>query len=131
MIDLSGTLSNSAVPGRSTVDLILTNVPFSKKDDCLTWLIRTNIPFLALVPFHTVTKKSFLNDIVSKMKSEEDLQIIIVSGRIRFEKENGERMPKTASFPCVWVARGINKLQEKHKLVFRDKNVAKVNITYV
>lgn len=99
---------DAPAPPQVDCDVILTNVPFAQKDAAVRWLVRTGLPFVALVPFHTVTKKSFVRDAVAALG--DDLEVIVVSGRIRFESADGVRMPRTASFPCVWIASGLGRL---------------------
>ncbi len=90
-------------------DIIVTNGPFSRKYDVLKWLISTEKPFCSLFPLSIITTKKF-----HKIPGTDNLQYILPTGRIRFEKD-GEPMKGSAIYACVWITSGMDL---KEKMIF-------------
>nr|QOI90326.1 hypothetical protein HWQ62_00189 [Pyramimonas orientalis virus] len=76
-------------------DMIVSNVPFSKKKEILTKLKEINKPFILIMPASTMFT-NYLREIFKK----NEIQIIIPPKRMHFEK-NGVVLKRT-SFDCCY-----------------------------
>lgn len=93
-------LNNQCEP--DTYDIIVTNPPFSQKDQILRWLIDLDKPFCVLFPMTMITTKKFL-----KLIKDKDIKFILPSGRIRFER-NGEPLKSSSFYTCIWITRYLD-----------------------
>jgi len=83
-----------------TYDIIITNPPYSLKDDFLKRAFELKKPFMFLLPITTLEGKNR-----SKMFKEYGIQVIIPNTRFNFMKKEGK---KGAWFQTSWFCFGLN-----------------------
>lgn len=82
-------------------DMIISNVPFSKKREILTRLKEIDKPFILIMPASTMFTR-YIKDVFEK----NEIQIIIPDKRMHFEK-NGVILKRT-SFDCCYFCYKMN-----------------------
>lgn len=77
-------------------DMIVSNIPFSKKKEVLTRLKQIDKPFMLIMPASTMFTQ-YLRDIFE----ENEIQIILPKTRMHFEK-NGKILKRTSFDSCYF-----------------------------
>ena len=80
-------------------DIVISNIPFSCKEDCVKLGFELEKPFIMLMPIDSLASKWI-------KKYFDKLQFIIPSGRYSFLK-NGEKT-KGCWFDTMWICHGLN-----------------------
>ena len=84
-------------------DIIISNIPFSLKKECLELFITLNKPFIMLCPVDILVRE-YMNKYFHK------LQFIIPKKRYNFYKKNQKK--SSSWFDTMWICYGL-KLKEK------------------
>ena len=80
-------------------DILISNIPFSLKKQCVELCFKYNKPFILLMPIDALGSK-WIKSFWDK------LQFIIPNGRYKFLKK--KEMTKSAWFDTMWVSSGLN-----------------------
>tara|TARA_B100000795_G_C22742724_1_gene416071 strand:+ start:441 stop:1136 length:696 start_codon:yes stop_codon:yes gene_type:complete len=93
--------SNKVPEFAKTANLIITNPPYSGKLKAKTteWLHVLGIPFMSLMPVDAITNKNWRETL-----KDATIQLIVPSGRVKFESESGLKQPPQGS---AWYCKGI------------------------
>lgn len=83
-------------------DYIITNPPFSKKDEFLTRCYELGKPFALLLPF-TALEGKYRQSLYKKY----GLQVLVLPKRPDFEYPDGN-FKRKPWFPCAWFTNGFN-----------------------
>ena len=89
-------------------DMIVSNIPFSKKKEVLTKLREINKPFMLIMPASTMFTQ-YLREIFK----QNEIQIIIPKTRMHFEK-NGKVLKRTSFDSCYF----CYKMNLKHDIIW-------------
>ena len=79
-------------------DVVITNPPFSSKYKIMSRLVENNIPFILVLPLHSINTLSFRKCFNNDMK---DVSVIIPKGRLQYI-QNG-KLKKSPSFESCFV----------------------------
>lgn len=93
-------LTDAFGPAVSPVDAIVTNPPFSLKDEFLARCYELNLPFALLLPF-TALEGQFRQALYRK----HGLEIIFLPRRVNFETPSGKG--SGSWFPVMWLTWGL------------------------
>jgi len=97
-------------------DIIVSNPPFSKKEEVFTRLKELNKPFMIICPCSMLTTQYF-----RKLFSNEKIQIIIPRRRIQFIKNGDENCEKKCNFDCFYYCWKMNLPQD---IVYLDNDIS-------
>ena len=81
-------------------DLIISNPPFSKKDQILKRLYELNNPFAVLLPLPTLQGQK-------RFKYLKDCQALIFDKRINFKKSKNDEVKKGVSFASIYICKNF------------------------
>ena len=90
-------------------DMIVSNIPFSKKKEILTKLKEIDKPFMIIMPASTMFTQ-YLREIFGE---KNEIQIIITKTRMHFEK-NGKVLKRTSFDSCYF----CYKMNLKHDIIW-------------
>jgi len=77
-------------------DVIITNLPFSKKQQCFRRLEELDIPFITIAPWSSVVSK-YIRELFG-----DSMQYLIPRKRLHFRKRDDEEVSKQCSFETVF-----------------------------
>lgn len=101
-------------------ELIVTNPPYSIKEQVLKRLLALGRPFAVLMPLSTIATSYFY-----ELMRAQDYQMVVSRQRFNFLRHNDE--PKTknkvCTFPTVWITMGMSAYLGANQIVHRETNI--------